>query len=248
MRRICMFFMLVTVFLSLSGCMKEEGSGSQKSVSQQPLVTESAKSEQPPVTESAKLQQPTVTEGTKPQQDSKAQSQGMSLEEIVKGETYLLHYKGTVTFEGQSYETDVTFATNGEDTSIQNVMGDITGYILVKDGITYQIDNDAKTYTPIYDADGTENVLDTSDLESSGTSSAEVFGKTLPYKEYTDGDETTRFYFDGEKLYAVAVNSSESESLLQVIELTNQVPANMLELPSGYVEAELEYPEMEASE
>lgn len=211
MKKIYLFFLMLTVLLSFCACTQETGSDGQNQIPEQQISAEGGGPEQ---------------------------SQGLSFEEILKGEAYLIHYKGTVTFEGQSFEADVTFATNGEDTSICNVMGDVTGHILVKDGVTYQIDDANKTYTAIYEEDGTNDILDTTDQEPSGTGTAEIDGKQLPYKEYVDGEETTRFYFEGDKFYAIATKSPESSSMMLVLKFTDKVPAGMLELPGGYVEAE----------
>ncbi len=158
-------------------------------------------------------------------------------QDIFNGGSYFLHYKGTVTFEGQTVECDVTYATNGTDTSVVNVMDGMTAHILVKDGVTYQIDDTAKTYYVIAETDGTENVLNIADKERAGESTGNVDGKALPYKEYQLGDETTRFYFNGEKLYAVSTQTPDSESLMIVLELTDQVPASALSIPDGYTES-----------
>ena len=222
MKKLALFFLILTTVLALCACGKDVGSEGQQPAAKQQVATEKDKSKQ----------------------ESKSQAAGF--EKIVQGDSYLLNYQGTVTIEGQSIETDVTFATNGKDTSIQNKMGDVTAHILVKDGVTYQIDDSRKTYTAIYEAkgkeneaDGTEDVLASAKQEPSDTGTAEVFGKQLPYKEYTDGDEITRFYTDGDQLYAVSVKSPDHESLLRVLELTDEVPASMLELPSGYTEAKI---------
>ena len=61
-------------------------------------------------------------------------------------------------------------------------------------------------------------------------------GKLLPYEEYRFGDETTRFYFNDNKLYAVSTKTPDSESLMIVLDLTDQVPASALTIPAGYTE------------
>ena len=162
-----------------------------------------------------------------------------ALLDILGSDAYLLHYQGTLTLDGETMELDVTYVTNGDDTSIVNVMDDMTAHILVKDGVTYQIDDAAKTYYEIMETDGTENVLEAAQYEPTARGEAEVFGKMLPYDEYLDGEDVTRFYFDGDRLFAVTNENSDSRSLLKVLELTDKIPAGALDLPVGYQKGEM---------
>ena len=218
-----MFVLPIMLFLILSGC------GSLQEVT--------APSETQRSSAQASFSEPAPASSGEPAlPDEKSGSLTADYPGIFDGGSYLLHYKGTITFEGQTIESDVTFATDGTDTSVINVMDGMTAHILVKDGVTYQIDDGARTYYAVAETDGTENVLSIADKDSVGKGTGNVDGKGLPYEEYRLGDETTRFYFNDSKLYAVSTKTPDSESLMIVLELTDQVPASALTIPAGYTE------------
>jgi PBP1b-binding outer membrane lipoprotein LpoB len=206
-----MSVVLIMLLLILSGC-----SSAQENSLQQETQRSSAPAS------SVEPAMPSETSGSPPE----------DYQDIFNGGSYLLHYKGTVTFMGQTIESDVTFATDGGNTSVVNVLNGMTAHILVKDGVTYQIDDGAKTYYPIAETDATENVLNISGKKRVGEGTGNMDSKELTYEEYQFEDEKTRFYFNDKKLHAVSTKTPDSESLMIVLELTDQVPASALSIPA----------------
>ncbi len=162
---------------------------------------------------------------------------------IMKSGKFLMRYTATITTEAGSTTCEITTATDGENMStVMNMMG-LKIRTLMLDNVFYQVDDATKTYMKIeIPAIDTQNGLtETENLTYLGKGTGQVNGKTLPYEEYTadstENGETMRFYMDGTNLYAISVKSAANEEMVMVIlELTDKIPAGMLELPSDYSE------------
>ncbi|MHC1720971.1 MAG: hypothetical protein AB9844_09990 [Clostridiaceae bacterium] len=168
--------------------------------------------------------------------------------DIMKSGKYLMHYKTKMTVENNIVESEVTMATDGTSTSMITNAGGMYNHIIVKGDTLYMLNDSAKTYIIMSIAGtgtgGTEsNVksekINTSGILYTGKGKGELNGKTLDYEEYKTDEGTIRYYFENNKLYAIVFKAADSKSevVMEIIELTDKVTAEMFEIPSGYTQA-----------
>ena len=151
----------------------------------------------------------------------------------MKSGQFLLHYQGTVTAEGQTMEMDVTTAVDGETIATISVMNGMTVHTLLQDGVMYLIDDQNKTYSEMEMMAGLE-LGDTAELEYKGKGTATVDGKEMHYEEYAIENGLMRYYFDGDKLYAISETVGSEEMMMKVLEFSDKVPEDMVSIPAGY--------------
>ncbi|HSN59139.1 MAG TPA: hypothetical protein VLR72_06760 [Clostridiaceae bacterium] len=176
-------------------------------------------------------------------------TQGMmsaSYADMMKTGKYLMHYKTTVTSENQNVTSDVTQAIDGANMSMTTNTGEMAIRMIKKDKTVYVLNDEAKTYYKIAmgdtNASGTtasidDQVIDTTGITYAGKGRAELNGKEMDYEEYLTDQGTVRYYFDGGKLYAIVFKSADMESVMEIIELSDKVTADMFEIPKGYTES-----------
>jgi len=168
--------------------------------------------------------------------------------DIMKSGKYLMHYKTKMTVENNIVESEVTMATDGTSTSMITNAGGMDNHIIVKGDTLYMLNDSAKTYIKMSIA-GTGAVgtasnvksekINTSGIVYTGKGKGELNGKTLDYEEYKTDEGTIRYYFENNKLYAIVFKAADSKSevVMEIIELTDKVTAEMFEIPSGYNQA-----------
>ena len=71
------------------------------------------------------------------------------------------------------------------------------------------------------------------DIIGSGTGT--VMGKTLPYEEIAQPEEgSLRYYFEGTTLAYITGQDMEQDFVMEILELTKDVPADLFNIPSNY--------------
>ncbi|MBP1743721.1 MAG: hypothetical protein H6Q58_699 [Firmicutes bacterium] len=169
-----------------------------------------------------------------------------SYADIMKTGKYLMHYTIKTTVEGKTNVTDVISAFDSNNKSYIFDTDSMKVHEIVKDKTVYVLNDDAKTYYKIViddtNSSGTtasveDQKIDTSGIVYVGKGKAELNGKMMDYEEYKTDQGTLRYYFDGGKLYAIVFKSAEMESVMEIIELSDNVTADMFEIPAGYTES-----------
>ncbi|MBQ7718352.1 MAG: hypothetical protein IJT38_03550 [Clostridia bacterium] len=63
-----------------------------------------------------------------------------------------------------------------------------------------------------------------------------VNGTEYSYEEYKNGDETLKYYFDTETIrYIKHISGNGDESLYEILQISKTIPADMFDIPDGYV-------------
>ncbi|NLJ31955.1 MAG: hypothetical protein GX424_10205 [Clostridiales bacterium] len=168
--------------------------------------------------------------------------------DIMKSEKYLMRYKTSVSMGDETFSAEVTTATDGKTFAAIMKSEEINTHTIIKGSTLYMLDDTNKTYSKMSlgsaentmgELMGTEKAIDTEGLNFVSKGTGKVNGKTLPYEEYSTGDETLRFFMDGQKLYAITTKTKELELTLVILELSNEVPEDMLSVPSSYKEGQV---------
>lgn len=143
------------------------------------------------------------------------------------------------------------FVKKDNETYIDTIYNGVESKYIIKDGNTYLLMDDSKTYYTYsnnqIDLNKITNTLNTiKDLEYQ-KGKEEVNGKNYNYEEYealtdfaledfsNDRNIRTRFYFDNNDLVYIKTISDEKEELLS-FELSDGVDDNLFEIPSDYTE------------
>lgn len=161
--------------------------------------------------------------------------------DMMKGNEYLMKYKFTMDYGGQSMEIEATMGKKGDDMAmISDMMGTKTTTIF-KDDKVYMVDHNSKTVTAM------AQTPDES-AAAAGSGSINMEGVTylgtgnedgLVYEEYSTSECKVKYYFDGKKLVKMAVDVNGQIMVMEILEMSKDVPADMFEIPAGYQVVEM---------
>ena len=115
---------------------------------------------------------------------------------------------------------------------------------IMRDGKMHMVNDDEKTVIvmPVMQQMGSTNstAVDTAGMIYIGSGKAEFNGKTLPYDEYSmDGEGKTQFFVDGNKMAGIRTIANEQEMDMVILELDQNVPDSVFEIPMDYERMEL---------
>ncbi len=167
--------------------------------------------------------------------------------DLMKNGKYFMRFQAEINAGDHKMINDITMAQENESTIVITegaMLGhEIKTKILMKNGTTYLISDENKTYSefkaPPTDTNVSGKYPDNyKNLVFLGSGTGSINGKSLPYEEYEldkDTKATAKYYFDGEKFYALTVTSQDGSVMTMIIqEFSDTIPADLLEVPSGY--------------
>lgn len=151
--------------------------------------------------------------------------------DMMKNDEYLMKYKATVDFEGEPMELVATIAVSGEKTAMISTVDGMENTI-ISDGVnSYMIDHTTRTIFTM--PEGTED--EGQDFETDGiTYVGDGTEDGLAYEEYTTTDSTIKYYFDGKELVKMSVTAGGETIVMDIIEMSNNVPKNIFDVPKDY--------------
>ncbi len=180
-------------------------------------------------------------EAAKPQvQEDQDQEMGKLLckqfVDMMKGGEYLMKYRTTMDVEGQAIEMEATVAVSGENTAMISTTNGMESTMVMKDGKNYIIDHDSKTIMVLPEAPDASTDKSTGIVNVDSDIKYLDTGKegNLTYEEYAITDGTIRYYFDGDKLIKMVVNSNDQVMTMDILELDNKVPDGIFDIPTDY--------------
>ncbi len=155
--------------------------------------------------------------------------------DMMKNKEYMMVYKATVDFEGQSMEVEATVAVKGEDSAMTSKGQGFETSMIFKDNKVYMIDHAGKTVTSWSDSGGYTDEMETGSFEADDmTYLGNGKEDGLVYEEYSTAGGNVKYYFDGKDLVRIATVIEGQKMVMDIIEMSNRVPADMLEIPAGY--------------
>ncbi|MBP7128243.1 MAG: hypothetical protein KBE10_07815 [Trichococcus sp.] len=162
--------------------------------------------------------------------------------EIMESGNYYMAFRSTTTFEGEMMESETMMTVSGDRTAMQSKSADTETAMVMMDGNIYMIDHVSKTVIvmPQTTAEGDETLpempessepVEVDDIEYIG--SGEEDG--LVYEEYrTEGGTQIFYYFDGSNLKKIKTIDESFESIMEILELSDNVSEDAFEIPSDY--------------
>lgn len=162
--------------------------------------------------------------------------------EIMESDNYYMAFRSTTTFEGEMMESETMMTVSGDRTAMQSKSADTETAMVMMDGNIYMIDHVSKTVIvmPQTTAEGDETLpempessepVEVDDIEYIG--SGEEDG--LVYEEYrTESGTQIFYYFDGSDLKKIKTIDESFESIMEILELSDNVSEDAFEIPADY--------------
>ena len=162
--------------------------------------------------------------------------------EIMESGNYYMAFRSTTTFEGEMMESETMMTVSGDRTAMQSKSADTETAMVMMDDNIYMIDHVSKTVIvmPQATAEGDETLpempessepVEVDDIEYIG--SGEEDG--LVYEEYrTEGGTQIFYYFDGSNLKKIKTIDESFESIMEILELSDNVSEDAFEIPADY--------------
>ena len=162
--------------------------------------------------------------------------------EIMESGNYYMAFRSTTTFEGEMMESETMMTVSGDRTAMQSKSADTETAMVMMDDNIYMIDHVSKTVIvmPQTTAEGDETLpempessepVEVDDIEYIG--SGEEDG--LVYEEYrTEGGTQIFYYFDGSNLKKIKTIDESFESIMEILELSDNVSEDAFEIPADY--------------
>lgn len=160
--------------------------------------------------------------------------------DMMKNNEYLMTYKATMDFEGQPTEVEATIAVMGDDMSMTSDMQGLESTIIIKNDKVYMVDHASKTVTSFVQPQDDSSAMETGAIDMEGVTYVGN-GKEdgLVYEEYSTVETNVKYYFDGKELKKIATAIEGQTIVMEILEMSNDVPASMFDIPAGYQEIKM---------
>lgn len=147
---------------------------------------------------------------------------------MLKSEAYMIRYRTTTEYNGESFEVETTYAVKGG--SIAMTSGDRA--TVVKGGKVFMLDHTNKRIL-------SWDVTKSDDLRRIATDELVYVGSSdtggLVCEEYSTGAAQIKLYFEGEKLVRIATALNKMDVVMDVIEVSQKVPDSLFQVPADYM-------------
>ncbi len=159
--------------------------------------------------------------------------------DMMKNNKYLMKYKMTSEFEGKSMEIEATVAVSGDNMAVTSSAGEIKTTIISKGDKTYMVNHSQKMVMEMPQSnalkDAKQNKIQTNGLTyvSSGIEDG------LTYEKYSTTNGDMKYYFDGKKLVKISIQNEGQTMVMNILEMSNNVPDSMFEIPTDYQKTQL---------
>lgn len=160
--------------------------------------------------------------------------------DMMKSNEYLMTYKTTMDFEGQPAEVEATIAVMGDDMVMTSSGQGFESTIIIKGDTVYMVDHAGKTVTSWAQTDEGMGGMETGAIDTEGITyigSGKEDG--LAYEEYSAVDSKVKYYFDGKELVKIATTMAGQTIVMEILEMSKDVPASMFDIPAGYQEIKM---------
>lgn len=138
-------------------------------------------------------------------------------------------------------DTKIIMARSG-DKYYYEINGSTQMIIIQKDGYMYTLDPQMKNYNKVESPlkDYADGVLpnDMVTLRTAGyeTGEEKVYGKTYVYEKYTNNNEESTYYFDGDDLVYIRRKNPENTVFFKYNLTKSKVNSTLFEIPDDYLE------------
>lgn len=162
--------------------------------------------------------------------------------EIMESGNYYMAFRTTTTVEGETMEAETMMTVSGDRTSMHSKSAETDTVMVMMDGNIYMVDHASKTVIvmPQTTTEGDEALpeipeasepVEVDDIAYIG--SGEEDG--LVYEEYrTESGTQIFYYFDGSDLKKIKTIDEDFESVMEILELSDNVSEDAFVIPADY--------------
>jgi len=157
--------------------------------------------------------------------------------DILQGDRNLIKYRTTIDMDGEVAEAQIEVAKDGDIIAMRTLLPGVENNMVKKDNKVYMVDHNTKTVM-VMNVTAAPDMEDpgqyTADLSYVSSGTGDFLGRTLPYEEYAVENGTIQYFFDGKVLAGMIFHSQTGDQVLEILEISDQVPAEMFMIPEDY--------------
>lgn len=146
----------------------------------------------------------------------------------LKSDKYMIKYRTTTEYSGESFEVETTYAVNGESIAMES--GDRA--TIVKDDKVYMLDHTNKRIL-------SWDVTKSNDLRRIETDGLQYVGSSeaggLVCEEYATAESRLKLYFENGKLVRMATAMNKLDMVADIVEVSKKVPESLFKVPEDYM-------------
>ena len=224
MKKILYFLMIIlTMSLSLAGCSKDDAATENQ-------VSEDASSEDA-------ISGETTSEDSEAEQIDTSKLLSNPYVELLKSGRYVLKFRGVVDLDPEDIFSDVTIASEGENSLWIIQAEGSKSHIITKGDTAFMVDDESHSYIPGTMSNMETSMINGESLKFSSEGEEIIDGRTMKYEEYSYDIGKLKFFFDTEddkKLHAVLNTNPVETVMMEITEFSENVTPDMFEVPEGY--------------
>ena len=224
MKKILYVLMIIlTMSLSLAGCSKDDAATENQ-------VSEDASSEDA-------ISGETTSEDSEAEQIDTSKLLSNPYVELLKSGRYVLKFRGVVDLDPEDIFSDVTIASEGENSLWIIQAEGSKSHIITKGDTAFMIDDESDSYITGTMSNMETSMINGESLKFSSEGEEIIDGRTMKYEEYSYDIGKLKFFFDTEddkKLHAVLNTNPVETVMMEITEFSENVTPDMFEVPEGY--------------
>ena len=224
MKKILYFLMIIlTMSLSLAGCSKDDAATENQ-------VSEDASSEDA-------ISGETTSEDSEAEQVDTSKLLSNPYVELLKSGRYVLKFRGVVDLDPEDIFSDVTIASEGENSLWIIQAEGSKSHIITKGDTAFMVDDESHSYITGTMSNMETSMINGESLKFSSEGEEIIDGRTMKYEEYSYDIGKLKFFFDTEddkKLHAVLNTNPVETVMMEITEFSENVTPDMFEVPEGY--------------
>ena len=224
MKKILYVLMIIlTMSLSLAGCSKDDAATENQ-------VSEDASSEDA-------ISGETTSEDSEAEQIDTSKLLSNPYVELLKSGRYVLKFRGVVDLDPEDIFSDVTIASEGENSLWIIQAEGSKSHIITKGDTAFMVDDESHSYITGTMSNMETSMINGESLKFSSEGEEIIDGRTMKYEEYSYDIGKLKFFFDTEddkKLHAVLNTNPVETVMMDITEFSENVTPDMFEVPEGY--------------
>ena len=224
MKKILYVLMIIlTMSLSLAGCSKDDAASENQ-------VSEDAASEDA-------ISGETTSEDSEAEQIDTSKLLSNPYVELLKSGRYVLKFRGVVDLDPEDIFSDVTIASEGENSLWIIQAEGSKSHIITKGDTAFMVDDESHSYITGTMSNMETSMINGESLKFSSEGEEIIDGRTMKYEEYSYDIGKLKFFFDTEddkKLHAVLNTNPVETVMMEITEFSENVTPDMFEVPEGY--------------
>jgi uncharacterized lipoprotein YehR (DUF1307 family) len=159
---------------------------------------------------------------------------------VIKTKNYYIKYR--MNLDGE--QSEIAMAVQNDNIAMESGTGEERTNIIIKDGNTYMVNHNEATVLVTKNGENEatieEPILAYEDLPFASEGTGDFLGKSCKFKEYDFNGDKVKYYYDDDKVVGMEAVDDSGVYYIEILELSENVPESMFEIPSDYTLMSLE--------